>query len=198
MVNELKIVLIIIAIYLVLGIQNFANTAVFLIPYELNPLVILSVSTIILLGQGKQNKNLSYKFIYFIGILFYSLLSSRTLSFLSNNYDNQVFRLVANNSFTSLIAILVFYSVILKLVIEIRTKSYYYYGLIGLCVLSFIGTLANLELLQVICFTGFVLACILYTKYDLDKERKHLFLPILYQLFLFILLENTYFILIKY
>tara|TARA_B100000809_G_C15099090_1_gene516184 strand:- start:64 stop:660 length:597 start_codon:yes stop_codon:yes gene_type:complete len=196
--NELKIVLIAIAVYLVLGIQNLASTSVFLIPYELNPLVILSVSVIILFSGVKQKKSVLFKSIYLVGVLFYSLFSTRTLSLFSNNFEYHIFNVIANNNFTPLISILVFYIAILILIIRIRSKSHLYYALIVIFSLSFIGALANLELLQVICFTVFVLFGILYNKIVLDKRDKFLFSPILYQMFLFIILENTYFILIKY
>ena len=196
--NELKIVLIVIAIYLVLGFQNLVNTSVFLIPYELNPLILLGVAAIIFFGQIIRNQNPSFKAVYFTGILFYSFLSTRTLSLFSNYFDYQIFNEVAKNEFTALIVILVFYSAIFTLIVKIRTKSYFYYSLLLLLILSFIGALANNELLQIICFTAFVLVGVIYNKIDLNNDKKELFLPILYQLFLFIILENTYFVLVKY
>ncbi|MDG1475807.1 MAG: hypothetical protein P8Q14_01535, partial [Vicingaceae bacterium] len=95
--NELKIVLVVIAIYLLLGFQNLVNTSVFLIPYELNPLVILSVSIFVLIGSIRKNKeSQALSLAYFIGILFYSLLSTRTLSVLHNNTQMDMFSDVAN------------------------------------------------------------------------------------------------------
>ena len=199
MEKELKIVLVVIATYLLLGFQNLVNTSVFLIPYELNPLVILSVSIFVLIGNiRKNNERRLLNFTYFIGVMFYSLLSTRTLSVLYNNTNMNVFSDLANSDFTALIAISGFFTVLIIIMYIIRSRSYLYCTSGSLLLLSFIGALANFELVQIICFTSFTIAVIIYAKTELKEHLKSIFSPVLYQLFLFVLLENTYFILIKY
>lgn len=198
--NELKIVLIVIAVYLVIGIQNLVNTSVFLIPYELNPLVILSVSGINLFGYLKQKEKqaLSIRLIYFVGILFYSFLSTRTLNILNNRLDNDIFLDLSNNDFTALIAILAFYISMIAISLKMRSKSIVYYASLSLLIFSFIGALINIELLQIICFTLYVISVIVHSRIQSNNDAYIQFLPVVYQLFLFVVLENTYFALIKY
>lgn len=198
--NDLKIVLIVLAIYIVLGFQNLVNTSVFLIPYELNPLVIFSVSLISIVSSFFQSKkeNSTLQLIFFSGILFYAFLSSRTLNLLSNHFQSQIFIEVLNNEFTALLAIVVFYSSLIIVMYRVRAKSYLYFLSLCFLMLSFIGALTNIELLQIIAFTLFVISSITYKKLFLSTRFNGSLLPVLYQLFLFLVLENTYFILIKY
>lgn len=198
--NELKIVLVVLASYLVIGIQNLVNTSVFLIPYELNPLVIFSVSALSALNSVKNRKKdkSSLRLIFFVGILFYAFLSSRTLNLLSNHFQSQIFTDVVNNEFTPLFAIVVFYSSLIMIMYKVRAKSYIFFLALSFLMFSFIGALTNFEFLQIIAFTLFVICSIIYKKLFLRTRFTESFLPVLYQLFLFLVLENTYFILIKY
>lgn len=196
--NELKIVLIVIAIYLVLGVQNLVNTSVFLIPYEVNPLVIFSVSIISLVRGFKNSSHIYIKAIFCVGILFYAFFSSRTLNILHNRFQYDLFLDILNNDFSALIAILGFYIAMFILNVKMRSKSFLFYFSLVLLLSSFIGALVNLEYLQIIGFTFYVISLIGLTKFEIDNGKYNAFLPMIYQLFLFVILENTYFILIKY
>lgn len=189
--KSLKIVLSTLAVYAVLSIQFLVEKGVFIIPYEFNPIVIWTVSGLILLTSVKQ---LSFKnnLLYFIGISVYCILSERTLNIIYNQTDSTSFFIdIIQNPFTRLISIL-------GLLFSVLTISYRYvkykYGiyLLGLAALSGLFGLINFHYTYITLFTLYTVCFLLTVNLNKNVKVNTQFSSVVNQLFLFSILEGIF------
>ena len=189
--KSLKIVLSTLAVYAVLSIQFLVEKGVFIIPYEFNPIVIWTVSGLILLTSVKQ---LSFKnnLLYFIGISVYCILSERTLNIIYNQTDSTSFFIdIIQNPFTRLISIL-------GLLFSVLTIAYRYvkykYGiyLLGLAALSGLFGLINFHYTYITLFTLYTVCFLLTVNLNKNVKVNTQFSSVVNQLFLFSILEGIF------
>lgn len=189
--KSLKIVLSTLAVYAVLSIQFLVEKGVFIIPYEFNPIVIWTVSGLILLTSVKQ---LSFKnnLLYFIGISVYCILSERTLNIIYNQTDSTSFFIdIIQNPFTRLISIL-------GLLFSFLTIAYRYvkykYGiyLLGLAALSGLFGLINFHYTYITLFTLYTVCFLLTVNLNKNVKVNTQFSSVVNQLFLFSILEGIF------
>jgi len=195
--KSFKIVLIAFAIYFVMAIQFLFEKGQFIIPDIFNPFVLLIVSGIILF-QSYKKENFKTNLIYFIGISIYALGSERTLNLLYNNTHTSFFLEIIQNPFLKLVTILSFFGISI-MVIVVKSIKFQKLQIISL-ILVLITLIAGLspfdyQLIYVISFTIFVI--LFYFLNRNVKSNKHI-LAVNYQLLLFAILENSFFILNNY
>tara|TARA_R110002096_G_scaffold246263_1_gene438519 strand:- start:3 stop:599 length:597 start_codon:yes stop_codon:yes gene_type:complete len=195
--KSFKIVLIAFAIYFVLAIQFFFEKGQFIIPDILNPVVLFTVSGIILF-QSYKKENFNVNLIYFIGILIYAFGSERTLNLLYNNTQVSFFLKIIQNPFLKLITILSLFGVatFINVVKSIKFQKLQIISLI-LLIITLIAGLSSIsyQLIYVISFTTFV---ILFYFLNRNVKSNQYILSVNYQLLLFAILENSFFILNNY
>ena len=186
-----KIVFVVFAIYLVLGLQFFFEYGSFIIPVVFNPIVLLLVSIIAVISSHKRiafNTNV----VYMTGLLIYAMLSERTLN-IGFNYSNFAWiPELMDNPLTRLVEICFYFFMLLGLTIyyTVGNKK----GLMALCLLvpSIVAGLLNQQLFYVIGFTLYGIVFLFVNVFSKDETSKIQFSGITYQLILFILLENCF------
>lgn len=194
--KSFKIVLIAFAIYFVLAVQFYFEKGQFIIPDIFNPLALFFVSGIILF-QSYKKENFNINLIYFIGILIYALGSERSLNLFYNNTQNTVFLEIIQNPFLKLVTILSFGLTILTIVVKsIKFQKTQIISLI-LLIISLVAGLSSVDfqLIYVITFTSFV---ILFYFLNKNNKSNQYILSVNHQLLLFVILENSFFILHNY
>jgi hypothetical protein len=189
--KSLKIVLSTLAVYVVLSIQFLVEKGVFIIPYEFNPIVIWTVSGLILLTSVKQ-PSFKNNLLYFIGISVYCILSERTLNIIYNQTDSTSFFIdIIQNPFTRLISIL-------GLLFSVLTIAYRYvkykYGiyLLGLAALSGVFGLINFHYTYITLFTLYTVCFLLTVNLNKNVKVNTQFSSVVNQLFLFSILEGIF------
>lgn len=188
--NSLKIVLSTLALYVVLSVQFLVEKGVFIIPYEFNPLVIWTVSGIIVLDSLKR---ISFKtnLIYFIGMSVYCFLSERTLNLIFNRTEIDFFIEIIQNPFTRLVSILGLLISVLTISFGYRKQKFGIYLLV-LFGMSGVFGLINIRLAYVSLFSLFVLGFLISINLNKDGQIQSKFSPVVYQLFLFAIIEGIF------
>jgi len=192
--KSLKIVMIVLAIYIVLALQFYLEKHILYIPYIFNPLVLFITSIFITLYHPKKNN-----LIYLIGILFYCFLSERTLNILYNYTDINLFLEIILSPFTRLFSILILFISLLIITIKSIKQNKLNLISLGLLLISIIAGLASekFELIYIFTFSLFVLTFSINNAKIKTTARSFQNSSIVVQLFLFLILETTFFILAK-
>ncbi len=189
--KSLKIVLSALALYVVLSIQFLVEKGVFIIPYEFNPIVIWTVSGLIVFTSLKH-PSFKNNVIYFIGISVYCLLSERTLNIIYNQTDDVNFFMdVIQNPFTRLISIVGLLFAVLTVAFRYKNHKYGIY-LLGLAVLSGVFGLVDFQYTYIILFTGFTFGFFLAVNLNKKSSVNQEFSPVVNQLFLFTIIEGIF------
>jgi len=189
--KSLKIVLSTLALYTVLSIQFLVEKGLFIIPYEFNPIVIWTVSALIVFTSRKQPR-FKNNLIYFIGISVYCLLSERTLNIIYNQTDDASFFMeIIQNAFTRLVSIVgLLFSV---LAIAVRYKNYKFgVYLLGLAILSGVFGLIDFQYTYITLFTSYTLCFLIAVNFSKDLNASQTFFPVVNQLFLFTIIEGVF------
>jgi|GEM_PF-1680958 len=188
--KSLKIVLSILALYAILSIQFLVEKGVFIIPYEFNPIAIWMVSVLVVLTSIKQSSFKNNVF-YLLGITVYCLLSERTLNLIYNQTDVNFFIEIIQNPFTRLISILGLLFAVLSIAVRYTRHKYGVYLLIG-ATLSGITGLIGLHYIYISLFSIYTLGFLLVVNRNKNIEVNSMFSPVVYQLFLFTIIEGIF------
>ena len=189
--KSLKIVLSALALYVVLSIQFLVEKGIFIIPYEFNPIVIWTVSSLIVLTSLKQ-PSFKNNLIYFIGISVYCLLSERTLNIIYNQTNDVSFFMdIIQNPFTRLLSILGLLFAVLSVVFRYRKEKHGIYLLL-LALSSGVFGLIDFQYTYIILFTGFTLGFLLAVNLNKKESINQKFSPVVNQLFLFTIIEGIF------
>ena len=190
--KSLKIVLIPIATYIVLGLQFFIEKGVLIIPYMLNPIVLLITSLAIVFNSYKK-ENFIINLVYFLSILFYCFTSERTLNMIYNYSEVNFFIDIIQNPFLRLFSILSFLLGVFYVMITYLPNKYSLIPFI-LLILSTIFGLIGVDILYVITFTLFAIIFLGSILYNIKESQYLKYNAVAYQLVLFSFLEGLFFL----
>ena len=189
--NTRKVVFVVFAIYLVLGLQFFFETGSFIVPVVFNPIVLLLVSVSAVFTSYKKVA-FELNVIYLTGVLVYAVLSERTLNIIFNYFKFKWIPILIDNPFTRLIEICTFLIVLVGITAFYALKNNKGYILLVLLIFSAIAGVLNQQLYYVSGFTIYVIVFILINYLNKENNLKIQFSGIIYQLILFIFLENMF------
>lgn len=190
--KSLKIVLIAFAIYTVLSLQILIEKGFWLIPYNYNPITIFLVSFLITINSYKL-PSFKINLVYLIGISFYCFLSERTLYLFKMYFKTNWFEQLANNPFIRLIAVFGFAISLFYIFISyIKLKPKHWYIYVGYLI-SFTLGLLNYKWLAIYSFTLIVIVFFAMVQLNKNTSVKTIFQPLIYQLLLFIIIEDLFF-----
>jgi hypothetical protein len=188
--RSLKIVLSTLALYAILSIQFLVEKDVFIIPYMLNPLVIWMVSILIVLVTIKQS-SFKNNLLYFAGISIYCFSSERTLNLIYNQTDISFFIEIIQNPFLRLISIL---GLLLPVILITFRYVKYKFG-IYLLILAFSSGVFGLigwHYMYIVLFTIYTIGFLVLVNTSKNSVVQQQFSPVVYQLFLFTIIEGIF------
>lgn len=189
--NTRKIVLVVFAIYVVLGLQFFFVNGSLILPVDFNPLVLLLVA---ILSAVSSFKNISFRtnVVYLTGLSIYAFLSERTLNIVYNYLELDWAPILIDNPFIRLIQICGFLVMVIALIIKYSVKNKVGLLPLVLVVSSCCFGLANSQLAYVVLFSLFALSFVFINLFSSIDALRIKFSGISYQLLLFVLLENAF------
>jgi hypothetical protein len=191
--KTLKIVFSSLTVFLLTGFQNLYSKGQFLVPYELNTVILILVGLLVFIFS-LRNSAIKNNAIYFIGILAYGIGDQRFLEFINYKTGLGVIQTLINSPYTYLVSIVIFYS----LLIYIYASSYNLKNklqllLFLLLILSFVTAMLNFTIVTMVLFSVFVLASLIAMHWKFNNELYQKINGVSYQLFVLIIFENTYF-----
>jgi len=188
--KSLKIVLSTLALYAILSLQFLVEKGVFIIPYMLNPIVIWVVSVLIVMFTMKQS-SFKNNLLYCVGISVYCFTSERTLNLIYNQTEVSFFIEIIQNSFLRLISIL---GLILPVLVITFRYIKYKFGiyLLILVLSSSVFGLIGWHYVYTALFTVYTLGFLLAVNRNKNRDVHSRFSPVVYQLFLFTIIEGIF------